>query len=317
MICSHCGKETDKAFLINKDNVCRSCKQRASILKDKYIPYNNLSQEEKIKIDNQRKYNSTYNKRKSTTNDKSLVEEIINPNDLLNEIENNIDNSELRNEVTNNIKDAFKKVGLDEEIDVNNNYDELRTILKIISVIQENRDKEQVNIKRENLRKKVDVLDKYIIDILHDLESIEPDNIEKQLLAARKLSIIRKYRRELKNKDETLKLVMKFKKLVPSQDEHLNNYKKEVNNFLHATEGKIYNRMVENSKNDNKLLGIRKYRLECSIASNTIKDRKIIKVSEVVQETDPDSAREKFISILRERYGEGVLWDRIRIERLK
>ena len=99
--------------------------------------------------------------------------------------------------------------------------------------------------------------------------------------------------------------------------EHLQNYKKEVNNFLRATEGKIYNRMVENSVNDNKLLGLRRYRLECSVASNTIQDRKIVKVTETVQATDPDSAREKFIGILRERYGESVLWDRIRIERLK
>lgn len=322
MLCSHCGKEVDKIFPIGnkfKENVCRSCKQRASILKDKYIPYNLLSQEEKNKIDSQRRYNSTYNKRKTNTNEKSLANENISLKDLnlLNRIEIKLDQEELKNEIVNNIKEAFKKVNLDDEIEVDNDYSELRTILNIISIIQENKNKEQVNAKREILRKKVDVLDKYIIDVLHDLESIEPDNEEKQLLAAKKLSILRKYRRELKNKDETLKLIMKFKKLIPSQDEHLQNYKKEVNNFLKATEGKIYNRMVENSVNDNKLLGLRRYRLECSVASNTIQDRKIVKVTETVQATDPDSAREKFIGILRERYGESVLWDRIRIERLK
>lgn len=322
LICNDCGKSVDKVYTNNKfsrSHICRSCYQRLNILKENYKPYNSLSEQEKHKIDAQRKNNSTYNKRKSKGNEKSLSNKNISLNDKigLNEIEINIDQEKLKGEIENNIKEAFKKVNLDENIEVNNDYNELRSILNIISIIQENKNKEQVNAKREILRKKVDVLDKYIIDILHDLESIEPDNTEKQLLAAKKLSIIRKFRREIKNKEETLKLIMKFKKLVPSQDEHLDNYKKEVNNFLRATEGKIYNRMVEDSKNDNKLLGIRKYRLECSVASNTIQDRKIVKVNEVVQATDPDSAREKFISILRDRYGTEVLWDRIRIERLK
>lgn len=322
MICNDCGKETEKVYSNNKfskDKICRSCYQRLNILKERYKPYNLLSDEERHKIDLQRKNNSTYNKRKSKSNNKSLSNKKSSLNDKigLNEIQIDINQDQLKEEIENNIKEAFKKVNLNDTLEMNNDYNELRSILSIISIIQENKNKEQINNKREILRKKVDVLDKYIIDILHDLESIELDNKEKQLLAAKKLSIIRKFRREIKNKEETLKLIMKFKKLIPSQDEHLDNYKKEVNNFLRATEGKIYNRMVEDSKNDNKLLGIRRYRLECSVASNTIQNRKIVKVSEIVQATDPDSAREKFISILRERYGEEVLWDKIRIERLK
>ena len=322
MICSDCGKEVEKVYSndrFSRSNLCRSCHQRLNILKENYKPYNSLSEDEKHKIDVQRKNNSTYNKRKSQNNDKSLVDKnkALNDEIGLNEIHIEVDQDELKKEIESNIREAFKKVSLDDNIEMNNDYNELKSILNIISIMQDNKNKEQINSKREILRKKVDVLDKYIIDILHDLESIESDNEEKQLLAAKKLSIIRKFRREIKNKEETLKLIMKFKKLVPSQDEHLDNYKKEINNFLRATEGKIYNRMVEDSKNDNKLLGIRRYRLQCSVASNTIQNRKIIKVNEIVQATDPDSAREKSISILRDRYGESVLWDRIRIERLK
>lgn len=313
MICNDCGKETNKIYSNNrfsKNKLCRSCYQRLCILKEKYIPYNLLSEEQRHKIDLNRKNNSTYNKRKVKDNDKSLSNKNIS-------LKAKIKLNKLQENIENNIKEAFKKVNLDDKVIIDNDYKELRSILDIIIILQDNSNKEKINKEREILRKKVEVLDKYIIDILHDLESIEEDNEEEQLLAAKKLSTIRKIRREIKNKEETLKLGLKFRKLVSGPSDQLESFKKEVNNFLRATEGKIYNRMVENPKNDNKLLGIKRYSLECNIISNQVQDRSIVKVREIITSTSPEQAKENFISILRNRYGDSVIWDNIKIERLK
>ena len=87
---------------------------------------------------------------------------------------------------------------------------------------------------------------------------------------------------------------------------------KDIDLFINSVKYKIYNKIVESPKSDKKLLGLFKFRVTCDIVSNST-NRKILKINEVVQGKNKDDAKEVIIQSLKTRYGDDVIWSRMKI----
>lgn len=306
MNCPDCNTEIDY------EGLCSSCKRRKAILKDKYQPLKDLPIEQREKLLTQRKYSIKYNqKHKKEKQTASVLGKD------LNKVFKKVNMEEINSEVLKNISSAFEKSDLDQDILIKNDYSELETILKAIETINYNTiSEEDYELKREKIRKKVDILDKYIIDILHNLESIPIDDTENQIIEVKKLAQLRKIRREFKNRYELLKYIHSFTKLL--QDEKGYNFSKickEGEMFLNSIKYKIYNKIVESpttKKANMKLLNLRNYNVTCDIVSAKT-NRKIIKFSKVIEATTKEDAGERAKALIKEEYGEDSVWSKLKV----
>lgn len=298
MNCTDCGSTTEKLV----DGLCRSCRMRKANLKDRYIPLKDLDEKQRSKIEAMRNNSQKYYNKKA--NDKNNTME-TKTEDV------NID--DLKNEIFGNLKLAFEKSELDDKIVIENNYDELDSIIKALQVlIKKQVTKDSYEKERENIRKKVDILDKYIIDVLHNLESIDIENTNEQIIEVKKLALLRKIRRELKNLDEITKYTYTLSNLVSNSESRFPKICKEAELFLNSVKYKLYNKIIESPKNDKKLLGLHKYTVTCSVVSSTT-NRKIIKVTKQLEGTSNNDVKEKFIEELKTQYGDDVIWSKMSI----
>lgn len=302
MICNDCEKEYNETL---KNGICHSCSIRKGLQKEKYIPYKELPEEEKIKLESRRKYSSDIyhkNKEKMEFSNNEELDELID------------------NDTIEYIKKGFIEAGLDETIDIDYDLDLLKSFVSLFQNIGKPIKKEEYDKQRQDLSKKIRVFDKYVEDILHDLENLsfveDVDEVHKlEQLYGKKLRIIRTYRRRFRNKDEILRLTYKLQNLLIKPEIKITDTLNEIVGFIRAIENGFYNRAVEDSRDNKKLLGLFKFRCNCDIVSNT-SDRKIIKINEIVQAKDQNEAKENLINVLRNRYGESVIWSKVKISKL-
>lgn len=301
--CPHCGNKVS----ILKDGLCGTCYRRKRIMKDKYIPFLELSEKEQKEIIKMREYNQKYleksKKNKVKTKNKKIKEQKINKNNDIQE--------KLEKEINQNLLEAYKKLDIDKndlDIDVIN---DINSILDIINIILYY-DKEKCDLQKSMITKRIDTIDKYIIDVLHNIENAEFDDDKDLLLESKKIQILRRIRRQYKNKEKSLQMSKKFFQCISANTDKLNDIKKELNCFITALDSRYYNPYVEEPKCDKKILGLHKFKCTCKVTSSQT-ERKILKFNEVVLAKNTDDARNKVIEILREKYGNDVVWTTIYI----
>ena len=323
MICKDCGANVEKILI--SEGICDSCLRRKKYMKEKYIPLKTLPEKELNKILSQRKYAKNHiNKVKERRNLKNTLENEDNNDiigiDLKTEKEQilEVNMDDLEKELLDNITQAFEKSNLDDEILIKNNYNELEIILKAIESINYNTlSQEDYETKREVIRKKVDVLDKYIIDILHNLEIIDINDTEKQIIEVKKLARLRKIRREFKNRYELLRYLHTFSDLMKKEDNGIKFSKtcKSGEMFLNSIKYKIYNKVVENpesKKAEKKLLNLRTYEITCDVVSSQT-NRKIIKYLKFVEASSKDEAIEIAKDLIKQQYGNDSIWSKMKV----
>ena len=298
--CPHCNNTVS----VLKEGLCLTCYRRKHILKDNYIPFINLSQREQKEILKQREYNKKFNKKvneaKRKTNKSKKAKVTSKCNDRIN----------LEKEINNNLVNAYKKLNIEEKDNSNVNIiDDVNTILNMINIILYY-DKNKCETQKSLISKKIDVIDKYIIDILHNIENSKFGDDEIHSHESKKIYILRQIRRDLKNKEKALEISKKFFNLINPDKDRLNDMKKDLNCFINALDDHYYNPYVEQPKSDEKILGLHKFRCECKVTSPTT-NRKIIKYSEMITASNSYDAESKLIENLRQKYGEDVIWSTI------
>lgn len=301
--CPHCGNRVS----ILKEGLCETCYRRKRIMKDKYVPFLELSEKEQKEILKTRQYNQKYleksKKNKIKTKNKKTKEQKANKNNDMQE--------KLEKEINQNLLEAYKKLEIDKnDLDINI-VNDVNSILNIVNILLYY-DKEKCDLQKSIITKRIDTIDKYIIDILHNIENTEFDDDNELLIESKKVQILRRIRRQYKNKEKSLQMSKKFFQCICANTDKLNDIKKELNSFIGALDSKYYNPYVEEPKSDKKILGLHKFKCTCKITSSQT-ERKILKFNEVVLATGTDDARNKVIEILREKYGSDVVWTTIYI----
>lgn len=304
LTCPDCMLQVEK---IKENGLCPACSKRKSIMKEKYIAFKALPEKDKERILKQRESSKKLYKAKS------FVEKNLNKKaKTVNKVEKL--HKELEKEIKENLEIAYSKLNLGETENLDKISD-LKMILEIINILVYY-DEKKLTEQKQILNRKIDTIDKYMIDIQHNIEHLEFDDDEKLLLEAKKQNIIRDIRRNLKNKENTLELAKKFFKTINRDISRLNDIKDNITGFIKAIETEKYNPYVENPKSDHKILGLHKFRCSCQVTSPTT-NRKVLKESGVVDGKDSDNAKEEFIKVLRKKHGEGVVWTTIQTTFLK
>lgn len=300
LICQECLQEVER---FREECICDICYNRRKRMGSKYIPFKNLTDKQKSDLLKSREYNKKYLKRKSIEN--KTNEEIV----------NSFDHNVMKEEINSNLKEAFKKVELDEEIiqddNTNSKINNLNYLLEVLNEISDF-DKTKIEEQKAKVNKKISVIDNYIIDILHNLENTDLDDRESILYEGTKVIMLRKIRRKYKNEEKVLILKKKAFLSINKDLVKLNDAKKEIQSFKNSLNNHFYNPYVENPNNDDRILGLHKYRCQCKITSlNT--DRKVIQFNEIIKAKSQDDAKEVAIQLLREKYGESVIWTKMYI----
>lgn len=298
--CPHC----DNKVSILKEGLCETCYRRKRIMKDKYIPFLELSEKEQKEIIKMREYNQKYleKSKKNKVKSKKVKEQKTSKNNI---------QEKLEKEINQNLLEAYKKLDIDKNnLDVNI-VNDINSILDVINIILYY-DKEKCDLQKSIITRRIDTIDKYIIDILHNIENVEFDDDNDLLLESKKVQILRRIRRQYKNKEKSLQMSKKFFQCISANTDKLNDIKKELNSFIGALDSRYYNPYVEEPKSDRKILGLHKFKCACKVTSSQT-ERKILKFNEVILATGTDDARNKVIEILREKYGSDVVWTTIYI----
>ena len=297
-ICPDCLEEVE---ILTTSGLCRTCNRRKSIMKENYIAIKALPEKDRVRI------------LKLRENSKKNYNKIKEQEDLPNKEIDKKDSEDLyktlEKEISENLDTAYKKLNLPEESSMDVSSD-LKNILSLINVLLYY-DAKKADEQKQTISKKIEVIDKYMIDIQHNIEHKSFDDDEGLLLEAKKQNIIREIRRDLKDKEKSLLISKKFFKLINRDVTKLNDTKREITGFMKSMETEMYHPYVENPKSDYKILGLHKFRCECQVTSLHTQ-RKILKISEIVTGKDSDNAKEEFIKLLRERYGQEVVWTSIK-----
>lgn len=296
--CPHCGNNVS----ILKEGLCETCYRRKRLMKDKYVPFLELSESEQKKILKTREYNQRFlEKAKNNKIKNQKVKEVKIKND------NNMQ-EKLEKEINQNLTDAYKKLNIDSNLNIDI-VNDVNSVLNIVNIILYY-DKEKCESQKSIISKKIDIIDKYIIDILHNIENADFDNDNILLHESKKVQILRNIRRQYKNKEKSLQISKKLFQLLNVNVDKLNDIKKDLNCFIGALDTRYYNPYVEEPKSDKKILGLHKFRCECKLTSSQT-NRKVLKFSEVILATGSDDAKDKTIQALREKYGNDVVWTTI------
>ena len=298
--CPHCNTNVS----ILKEGLCETCFRRKSRLKERYVPFINLSQKEQEEVLRQRKYNKKVNEKSKKTKERIKKSNETKQKNKLNNLQ-----VELEKEINENLSNAYKKLDI-EEIDSNINViNDVNTILNMLNIILYY-DKSKCESQKNLVSNKIATIDKYIIDILHNIENSEFEDDELHSHESKKIYILRQIRRDLKNKEKALEMSKKFFNLINPNKDKLNDMKKDLNCFINALDNHYYNPYVEEPKSDKKILGLHKFRCECKVTSSTT-DRKVLQHNEVIIASNSDDAKNKMIEKLREKYGNDVVWTTI------
>lgn len=303
LTCPDCLLQVEK---LKENGLCPICSKRKSIMKEKYVAFKTLPEKDKERIIKQRESS------KKLYDARSHIDKVINTKPK--ESKNEKLHKELEKEINENLEMAYSKLNLGETENLDKISD-LKMILEIINILVYY-DEKKLTEQKQILNRKIDTIDKYMIDIQHNIEHLKFNDDEALLLEAKKQNIIRDIRRNLKNKENTLELAKKFFKTINRDISRLNDIKDNITGFIKAIETEKYNPYVENPKSDHKILGLHKFRCSCQVTSPTT-NRKVLKESGVVDGKDSDNAKEEFIKILRKKHGEGVVWTTIQTTFLK
>lgn len=303
LICQGCLEEVD-SFKDEKQYLCSTCYRRKRRMGEKYIAVRDLPEKEKVKLLNKRKYDKAYleNKAKSKIRNEKIKQT---------KLENKY--KEMDEEIEQNLKDAFKKIQIDESIIKEATIeDKTKKLDEVVNMIDEilNFDKAKAEEQKAEVNKKVSTIDNYIIDILHTLENTDLEDEDTILREGIKIIKLRKIRREYKNEEKVIMLKKKAFLAINKDTVKLNDSRKEIQSFKCSLSSKFYNPYVENPNNDDRILGLHKYRCQCKVTSSTT-ERKIIQFNEIVKAKNQEEAKQKVIEIIRERHGEDVVWTTI------
>lgn len=302
-ICPDCNENVS----ILKEGLCDKCRRRKNILKEKYIPFINLSEKEKEKVIKSRTSSNKYLENKKKKEDKVKKQKQTRK---LNK--HNIKIKELEEEVNNNLKLAYEKLNINTEPKYVLSLYNPVIVLDLIDTIY-SYDKQEFENQKAIVTKKIDTIDKYIIDILHNIEHLDINDDEQQLYESKKIKILREIRRDLKNKEKSIQMCKKFFNSLCIDKTKLNDIKKDLNNYVNAIDSQYYNPYVEEPKTDKKILGLHKYRCSSKICSSKT-NRKILFYKKEVTANNTDDAKNKFIELIRADYGEDSVWEKIYTE---
>lgn len=298
-ICPDCMEEVE---ILKENGLCPTCSRRKAIMKEKYIAIKSLSEKDRKRILKLRESSKKlYNKNKKEEKPQEIKEiKSRNRNEEL--------HKELEKEILENLENAYKKLNVEEDVEMDVVTD-LNNVLNVINTLTYY-DAKKAEDQKQLVTKKIDIIDKYMIDIQHNIEHKDFDDDEGLLLEAKKQNILRDIRRKLKDKEKSLTISKKFFKTINRDLTRLGDIKKDITGFMKSMEVEMYNPYVENPKSDIKILGLHKYRCECQITSSTT-NRKVIKISEIIHGKNPDNVKDELIKILRNRYGQDVIWTNI------